>query len=101
MQVLLGVKLVLAVFVIYRLSRLVAYDEIMAPLRLFCEDAARAPFLFWLCWLIGCPYCTGLWFALFATWLVLSSWPMASVLLIWLGLAGAQDFIESVASRGA
>lgn len=94
-------RLILAVFVCYRLAQLVTYDE--GPFSVFLKLRRRAG-----CYdyaqngepkkaigrFLRCPYCMGVWFAILSGALVI--WPtvIGDFFLLWLGIAGAQNYLE-------
>ena len=83
-------KTMLAILACYRLSRLVAYDNIFAWLR---PKKSRLGKFF------SCPFCTGVWFAVPLAVLVDFNSTLALLILLALGIAGAQDLLESSAGR--
>ena len=94
-----AVELAAAALATYRLARLIAYDEIFAWLRERVAEVEDVPFLAWLNDLVNCPYCLGVWFAVAMLGLLWAGTPVTLGIVLVLGVAGAQDFLES-ASRG-
>ena len=86
-------KTVLAVLACYRLARLLAYDDIFAWLRRSVKPKSLLGRLF------ACPYCTGIWFAILMAVLVGLNTSWALIVLLALGIAGAQDVLESASER--
>ena len=82
-------KTILAVLACYRLARLVAYDDIFAWLRNAVKPESALGKFF------SCPYCVGVWFALPLVFLVGLNTQWALLILLILGIAGAQDYLES------
>lgn len=94
-------RLVLAVFTCYRLTQFVVYDE--GPGSIFLKGRNRAGCYDYgengqpktaLGHFLKCPFCVGVWMALICADLVL--WPSfwIDALLIWMGIAGAQAYLE-------
>lgn len=94
----------LAMFAVYRLARFLVYDE--GPLGIgkkFRElmgaydldentgeprtELGRAA---------ACPYCLGMWLAIPAAAAVLLPTLIGNALLVWMGICGAQDFMQSL-----
>ena len=48
---------------------------------------------------IGCPHCVGVWAALLCAGLLLLAHPLANLMLLVLGLAGAQSWLQSRGQR--
>jgi hypothetical protein len=104
-------RLVLALFAVYRLSFMLREDD--GPLFLFerlrrftdrkrKEEQERGQELGRWASIdegIRCPYCCGVWAALLLA--VLVRWPTLAgdLFLLWLGLAGAQSLLEAVTER--
>jgi hypothetical protein len=44
--------------------------------------------------LLECPFCLGIWFALFCTLLVWKRTGFSDAMLLWLGIAGGQTFLQ-------
>jgi len=85
------VRLVLAALAVYRLAQLIAIDD--GPGQVFRR--LRGRFVTGgMADLVHCPYCLGVWFAALLAPLVL--WPcgVGDVLLIALGVAGAQSWLQ-------
>ena len=89
----LAFKTVLAVLACYRLARLVAYDEAFAWLRQSVKPESVLGKFF------SCPYCVGFWFAILMAVLVGLNTSWALIVLLALGIAGAQDLLESASER--
>lgn len=86
------ILILLAVLATYRLTRLFVYD-----------DGPRNYILQWRVSLdpesqmgkfVKCPFCVGIWVAAFIAILVFLPWIISNPLLLWLGLAGGQEFLE-------
>ena len=86
-------KFVLAALACYRLARLVAKDDIFDWLHRSVKPESTLGRFF------SCPYCLGIWFALPLAFLVglNTSWALLALLI--LGIAGAQDLLESSGSE--
>lgn len=84
----------LVVLAVYRVTRLIAVDDITRPFR----DRARG----WLGELVTCPFCVGAWVSALAiifvqvTDLANPDWPLA-LLLIW-AVAGGQALLSALDS---
>ena len=89
----LAFKTVLAVLACYRLARLVAYDEAFAWLHRSVKPESVLGKFF------SCPYCVGFWFAILMAVLVGLNTSWALIVLLALGIAGAQDMLESASER--
>ena len=95
-----ALRLLCAAFAVYRLAQLVAYDggpfHICARFRAAIGRRAAGGFWFWrdLGELVNCPFCLGVYFALFATILVYLPTLPGDVFLVVLALAGAQTWLE-------
>lgn len=95
-----ALRLLCAAFAVYRLAQLVAYDggpvHVCQRLRTTIGRQAAGGFWFWrdLGELVTCPFCLGVYFALFATILVYLPTLPGDVFLVWLALAGAQAWLE-------
>lgn len=87
------VRLLLAVLACYRLARLLSVDD--GPGNVFLRLRALVPPDRMWGKLLLCPYCLGVWLAVLAPLVVLAPTTVSDVLLVWLGVAGAQDFLES------
>ena len=83
-------KTMLAILACYRLSRLVAYDKVFARLRQSVKPKSFVGKF------LSCPYCTGIWFAIPLAYLVGKNDLTALFVLMVLGIAGAQDYLESM-----
>ncbi len=95
------IRLILAIFSCYRLAGFLAYDEgpgsVFLKLRRWAGaydlgqngEPRRALGRF-----IRCPYCTGVWLAIVCGAGFI--WPtmIGDMVLTWLGIAGAQTFVE-------
>ena len=82
-------KFVLAALACYRLARLVAYDDIFGFLHKSMKPESTLGRFF------SCPYCLGIWFTLILAPLVILNTQWALLALLILGIAGAQDLLES------
>jgi hypothetical protein len=91
------IRLILAALAVYRLSQLVTIDD--GPGDAFRRLRARYVTGF-LGGLVHCPYCIGVWFAANAAIWVL--WPsgIGDLALTWLGLAGAQAWMQGNREAG-
>lgn len=94
-------RLALAAFACFRLAQLVAYDE--GPKGIFLELRKRAGSYDYgangepkraVGRFLKCPYCLGVWFAIFCTVPVLWPTQAGDMVLTWLGIAGAQACLE-------
>jgi hypothetical protein len=105
------ITLFLLIFVVYRLSQLIALDEICEPIRTYLAKRANENKLYnWIATLVHCPHCMGIWFAIpAALFFVLTSSIMifytnvSAIIMVsvtWLGIAGAQSFLQSWSSSG-
>lgn len=97
----LPLRLLLAVFVAFRLARLIAVDEGPGGLCLWFRLKAGAYDLgpdsqpqTNLGRGIICPYCMGVWAAALTTALVWFPSRVGDVFLVWVGTAGAQSALE-------
>ena len=90
-------RLCLAALAVYRMAQLIAIDD--GP-----GDVFRRLRKWWITgWrggVVHCPYCLGIWFAVPAAALVL--WPtgVGDALLVVLGLAGAQAWLQGPRDAG-
>ena len=92
--------ILLAILAAYRLSRLIAYDDIFKGMRQWVGRKAAGSFSRWR-WvadLVHCPHCSGVWFAAFLAVMFLFIYPETGwkVILVWLGIAGGQELLQSV-----
>lgn len=76
----------------YRVTQFLVYDtgpwEIMERVRRAAGSGELGK-------LLVCPYCTGVWVALAATAALFVDHWLVNAILLWLGLAGAQAWLES------
>ena len=94
------IRLVLAAFTTYRLAQLIAFDtgpdKVFFNLRTATKELADIEGGRWenLDEAVNCPYCLGVWFALFT--LVLVKYPTkgGDLVLGWFGIAGMQTFMQ-------
>lgn len=97
-------RILLAAFAVYRLTRFLSFDD--GPFMIFDKlrswtsrkrtdrnDDWQATLDTW----VHCPYCQGPYYAALVTYLVLNK--RGSTFLMWLGLAGMQDFIETIGRK--
>lgn len=94
---------VLLSLLVYRLARLIAIDD--GPLDVFLKfRAALGAYDYGPNGLaktsrgrgITCPYCVGVWLALFVA---IAAYPWPEMLVYWLALAGAQSFLQELGSK--
>lgn len=94
-------KLFLTIFAVYRLAQLFALD--IGPYRVFEKmriylgiRAARETGWHWhtLADAINCPFCLGLWFSILLVPIAFFGMPFLEILLLILGVAGAQCFLQ-------
>jgi len=89
--------IVLSIFANYRLSRLISIDEITKPVRSLIGRKVTADkhnFWWWLAELINCPHCVGVWIAAVLAWFI--AYSITEFVLLWLAIAGAQSFLQSL-----
>jgi hypothetical protein len=97
----LATRILLAICATFRLAQLTAYDDGpgmgIKKLRLHSAEWASYPdwssarnFYEWL----HCPHCSGVWYAALATLAVFFPTVIGDLLLTWLGIAGAQSFLN-------
>lgn len=91
----LELRLICAAFAVYRLARLITQDD--GPFSVFkrLREWAAVNGKESVAELLNCPFCLGVWFALIAAALVLMPTLAGDVILVWLGLAGAQSFLQA------
>lgn len=89
--------LLLAALVCYRIAMLITQDTIFQPIRGYFGLHRYEWVRSWLGELFHCPYCMGVWIALFIslglyglTWQTLIYWPV---------IAGGQAFMQSLGNR--
>jgi len=94
------VKIVLAILATYRLARLFQKDD--GPFNLI--DTARQNAAIragnsrlWetVAELYSCQYCLGVWFAALCVALLIRPTAAGDLFLLWMGLSGAQSFLEA------
>lgn len=90
-------RLLLGVFAVLRLGRLIAWDNLTSPLRVAIGRKAAGDTSFWyfLAELVNCKHCVGVWAAGLVSIFVAKPSPLGDAVLIWLGLAGAQSYLET------
>ena len=97
-------RLVLAIFATYRIARAVTQDGISARLRERIGRAAgnspRYSPRWYLAELLNCAFCAGWWVAAPIAGLALNGSLIATFLLFWWGIAGAQAFMEGYHDPG-
>lgn len=99
-------RIILAAFAVYRLSRFLSFDD--GPFMIFDKlrswtsrkrtdknDDWQATLDTW----VHCSYCQGPYYAALVTVLILKPTSMGNALLTWLGLAGMQDFLETIGRK--
>lgn len=91
MLVLDPVRLFLAALACYRLAQLVAIDD--GPGDVFRRLRGRFVVGFWA-GLVHCPYCLGVWWAVPFGVMALVPAPIGDMVLVILGLAGAQAYLQ-------
>jgi hypothetical protein len=91
---------ILAIFATFRLARLISRDTIFDALRNAINRKAAEPDSGWyfIAEWMNCPHCVGVWIAFF---IVISlsfyfRWTFLAGMLIWLAVAGAQSFLQSL-----
>ena len=97
-------RLALGILRVYRLAQLLAYDDgplfAFKRIRLTCGRLASGDGAYghWrsLAEFVRCPYCLGMWLAILAAFLVIIAHPLADLVLLILGLAGGQAFLEGI-----
>ncbi len=91
-------RFILAVLACFRLAELVAIDDgpgdAFLRFRLWCARHSKN-----LSEFMKCPYCLSLWFAIPMIFCVLVSSPVTDLILIGLGIAGGQAFLQGIAGR--
>jgi hypothetical protein len=97
-------RLLLAVLSTYRLAQLIAvdngpYDIFLGIRAFFGRRATINGSLRAIALLVSCPYCMGIWISPFCAALAISDNYVADVILIVLGIAGAQTALESFTNR--
>lgn len=97
---------ILSGFAVYRLSRYLPFD--VGPYLVFekirdwsASKRTNKNDDFWagLDDFINCPYCEGPYIALLISALILRPTKIGNVFLMWAGLTGIQDFLETIARR--
>ena len=100
-------RIFLAILSIYRLAQLFVYDdgprEIFSKLRIYFGKRAAGKSsnnVYWnLAYLINCPYCLGIWFALIVSFLVIFPTVVGDLFILIFGIAGGQTFLQSRSER--
>lgn len=99
-------RLILAFLACYRLATLLAWDD--GPYHLIDQfrralgrNAARSATWKTVADLFHCPYCLGVWFALFLTPLIFLPTLPGDVFLVWWGIAGAGSVLTDLYKRSA
>lgn len=96
-------RIALTIFACYRLTGLIVYDK--GPFGLFKRLRAylgmhHVPLVRQnLGSLVNCPYCVGVWMAILGLAVVLFPSLVADGILLWLAIAGGQDFLQSMTGR--
>ena len=90
----LELRLICAAFAVYRLARLITQDEgpfsVFKRLREWAAVNSEG-----MADLVICPFCLGVWFAAIVAALVIMPTLVGEAILVWLGLAGAQSFLQA------
>jgi hypothetical protein len=100
-------RLILAVLTVYRVAELFAVDDgpygIFRNIRAFCGKKAAGKdysnFWFNMAGLVSCPFCIGVWFSAIALVPVYYPTTITDFVLVWLGIAGLQTYLESARKR--
>ncbi len=79
--------LILLVIATYRLSRMVVYEKVFSLFRFLISKTLKHPLGLSLNYLISCPWCTGVWSALFLYDVYLFV-PYGEVILLLLAISG-------------
>jgi hypothetical protein len=87
------INLVILMLAAFRLTHLIVFDSITAPLR---RPLERIPFIGEL---VGCYWCCGVWVAAFLVILQLTVPRLSFPLLLLLAVAGGQALLESLVQR--
>lgn len=98
-------RIFLAIFACYRLSQLLVIDN--GPFDIFLVIRRKAGILAsedvkWakeISNLLTCPYCVGMWMSLLLSMFILIPNPAFDFILLILGLAGAQTFLQSISDK--
>lgn len=93
-------RLVVIVFAVYRVARIIAWDNITIAFRAWMGRQSYHGRLWrFLADLVHCVFCTGVWIAVPAAvaYTVENYW--LDLALIWLGIAGAQAFLEALTHK--
>lgn len=85
--------LTLVILATFRLTRMVVYDSIFEFFRLWFKNKEKGTFLGTLDALIHCPWCMGLWFALFVVFFYFYT-PAAWFFILFLAVAGVASVIQ-------
>lgn len=89
--------LVLIVLATMRLTRLFVYDAVMAFFRRWFQRGARGSFLGTLSDLVNCPWCLGLWFALFVVYFYYLT-PLAWFFILFLAVGAVASLMQIIAN---
>lgn len=107
LEPLLLIRLLLVILTVHRLAQFLSYDEGPLHLAQLVRIALGAYDLAQtgqprsaLGRLILCPYCLGVWLAIPSVVIVLRPSLPTDVLLLWLGIAGAQSVLHDHSRRG-
>lgn len=92
-----GSDFLLMALAIFRLIRLVSYDNITAFLRDGLSKYHSDTFLGTLGVLVNCPWCTGLWFSFLVAFFYFAS-PIAWYVILVLALASVASFFQLLAN---
>jgi len=100
----LTLRIVLACLAVYRLSELFVLDDgpyfIFRKFRKWLGQRAAGSDMngseYMIAQLFECPFCIGIWLAALAVIPILLPNIVTDILLVWLAIAGAQTFLETV-----
>jgi hypothetical protein len=88
---------ILMALAIFRLTRLVCYDVILAFAREWLSKQQEGTFLGTLSALVHCPWCAGLWFAFFTVFFYFAT-PIAWPIILVLALAALATTLQILAN---
>lgn len=93
------VKLLLSILLTYRLARMVALEEgafgIFHAIREKVDPYQKT----WVGRGVNCPLCCGFWLALFPAWYLTGFSSVDWFILVWLGIAGAQTYLQETEGK--
>jgi ABC-type multidrug transport system fused ATPase/permease subunit len=90
--------LVLIVLATMRLTRLFVYDAVTIFFRNWFAGSPRGSFLGTMGTLVNCPWCLGLWFALFVVFFYFLS-PISWFFILFLAVASLASFLQIIANN--